>query len=215
MEIRPELPTDASSVRRVHRIAFGDHGQVVGELVADLRQLLTTETGLSYVAVEGSEVVGHILFTPAVLDAPRELVAVQVLSPLAVLPTCQGSGVGSALVTMGIQIMAARSVPVVFLEGDPDYYSRFGFLPGEHHCFRRPSLRIPKPAFQALTLPSYESWMTGTLVYPDAFWRHDAVGLRGADRVAEWSDGRDESPAGPPQRRPDLRDGPARLALDS
>lgn len=183
MEIRPELPTDSPSVQRVHRIAFGDHGQVVGELLDDLRELVTTETGLSYVAVEAGEVVGHILFTPAVLDAPRELVAVQVLSPLAVLPTCQGSGVGSALVTTGIQIMAARSVPVVFLEGDPNYYSRFGFLSGEQHCFRRPSLRIPKPAFQALTLPSYESWMTGTLVYPDAFWRHDTVGLRGADLI--------------------------------
>ena len=27
-------------------------------------------------------------------------------------------------------------------------------------------------------LPRYEPWMTGTLVYPDAFWRTDAVGLR-------------------------------------
>lgn len=142
---------------------------------------MTTDTGLSYVAVENGEVVGHILLTPAVLDAPRQLVVVQVLSPLAVLPTFQGSGIGSALVTKGIQIMTARSVPVVFLEGDPSYYSRFGFLSGEHQSFRRPSLRIPMSAFQALTLPPYESWMTGTLVYPDAFWRHDAVGLRGTD----------------------------------
>ena len=27
-------------------------------------------------------------------------------------------------------------------------------------------------------LPAYEPWMTGTLVYAEAFWRHDAVGLR-------------------------------------
>ncbi len=147
----------------------------------DLRQLVTTETGLSYVAVDNSDVVAHVLFTPAVLDTPRELVGVQVLSPLAVLPAFQGTGIGSALVSTGIQMMASRSVPVVFLEGDPRYYSRFGFRAGDDQLFRRPSLRIPKLAFQALTLPSYESWMTGTLVYPDAFWHHDAVGLREPD----------------------------------
>jgi putative acetyltransferase len=27
-------------------------------------------------------------------------------------------------------------------------------------------------------LPSYEPWMTGTLVYRHEFWDHDAVGLR-------------------------------------
>jgi putative acetyltransferase len=44
--------------------------------------------------------------------------------------------------------------------------------------FRRPSLRIPEVAFQAVLLPAHEPWMTGTFVYPDVFWRHDAVGLR-------------------------------------
>jgi putative acetyltransferase len=29
-----------------------------------------------------------------------------------------------------------------------------------------------------LRLPAYEPWMTGTLVYAEPFWRHDAVGLR-------------------------------------
>jgi hypothetical protein len=43
---------------------------------------------------------------------------------------------------------------------------------------RRPSLRIPEAAFQALELPAHEPWMTGTHVYAAAFWSHDAVGLR-------------------------------------
>ncbi len=33
---------------------------------------------------------------------------------------------------------------------------------------------------QVITLTAYEPWMTGTLVYPEPFWRHDAVGIRGA-----------------------------------
>ena len=78
----------------------------------------------------------------------------------------------------GIELLSERDVPLVFLEGAPGYYSRFGFEPGAAHGFRKPSLRIPDAAFQVLRLPTYESWMTGTLVYAEAFWRHDAVGRR-------------------------------------
>jgi putative acetyltransferase len=66
----------------------------------------------------------------------------------------------------------------VFLEGHPTYYPRFGFGQAGDQGFVAPSLRIPREAFMVYPLPSYEPWMTGTLVYPDAFWRTDAVGLR-------------------------------------
>jgi putative acetyltransferase len=36
-------------------------------------------------------------------------------------------------------------------------------------------------AFQVITFPAYEPWMTGTLVHAEPFWRHDAVGLRDPD----------------------------------
>jgi putative acetyltransferase len=118
------------------------------------------------------------MFTQSLLDAPRELVPVQVLSPVGVLPAFQGRGIGSALIRHGLELLAARPCPVVFLEGSPRYYPRFGFEPGGDLGFRKPSLRIPDRAFQALRLPAYEPWMTGTLVYDAAFWRHDCVGLR-------------------------------------
>ncbi|MHB8450990.1 MAG: hypothetical protein ACYDAQ_11155 [Mycobacteriales bacterium] len=41
-------------------------------------------------------------------------------------------------------------------------------------------MRIPDAAFQVLLLSAYQAWMTGTLVYRQAFWDHDAVGLRDA-----------------------------------
>lgn len=100
------------------------------------------------------------------------------LSPLAVLPERQGEGIGSALVRRGLQLLSERSVPLVFLEGSPDYYPRLGFQPGAELGFRKPSLRIPDAAFQAVPLPAHERWMTGTLVYSDTFWQYDAVGLR-------------------------------------
>lgn len=120
-------------------------------------------------------------FTRNLLDAPDRLVDVQVLSPLGVAPQHQHRGVGSALVRYGLDELSRRGVPLVFLEGSPVYYRRFGFSAGSAHRFRRPSLRIPEAAFQVKTLPAYEPWMTGTLVYRQTFWDHDLVGLRDAD----------------------------------
>jgi putative acetyltransferase len=178
MNLREELPADIAAVREVNARAFGDHGAVVAELVDSLRDTISTASGLSLVAERDGQIVGHVMFTRSLLDAPRRLVDVQVLSPLAVAPEFQRQGVGSALVRHGLKLMAARHVPLVFLEGDPGYYRRLGFLPGGEHGFRKPSLRIPDAGFQVKLLPGHEPWMTGTLVYSEPFWRHDCVGLR-------------------------------------
>jgi putative acetyltransferase len=179
VDIRSEQPQDRAAVRALHLAAFGDHGLVVADLVDALRDAVAPDSGLSLVAVDADgDIVGHVMFTRGLLDARLRLVEVQVLSPVAVLPVRQGGGIGSALIRAGLEIMVERSVPVVFLEGDPRYYSRLGFAAGAEQGFRKPSLRIPDAAFQAVRLPTHQPWMTGTFVYSEIFWRHDAVGLR-------------------------------------
>lgn len=179
MDLRVEQQHDRAAVRRLHLTAFGDHGLVVADLVDSLRATITADSGLSLVAADpGGDVLGHVMFTRGLLDAPQRLVDVQVLSPVAVLPPRQGRGIGTALIRAGLQVMTERAVPVVFLEGDPGYYSRLGFAPAAGQGYRSPSLRIPDAAFQAIRLPHHQPWMTGTLVYAETFWRHDAVGLR-------------------------------------
>ena len=182
MDIRAERDADHQAVENLHRRAFGDgHGDVVAGLVRALRH--DDPDALSLVAVDEEaidreRVAGHILFSCSLLDAPRRLVGVQVLSPLAVAPERQRRGIGAALIRHGLRLLDDRGVPVVFLEGDPRYYSRAGFAPGAARGFRKPSLRIPDAGFQAITLTAYEPWMTGTLVYSATFWDHDCVGLR-------------------------------------
>jgi putative acetyltransferase len=174
MEIR--LERDGDDVTEVHRVAFGDHGDKVAELVKALRR--DDPDLLSLVAEVGGEVVGNVMFTRSLLDAPPRLVDVLVLSPLAVLPEHQRTGVGRALIKRGLETADENGVPLVFLEGDPAYYSRSGFRAGGDLGFRKPSLRIPDAAFQVYPLTAYEPWMTGTLVYSATFWDYDSVGLR-------------------------------------
>jgi len=181
MKVRHEEPRDADAVAGIHREAFGDHGDVISALVDDLRTRLSREAGLSLVAEARGLVVGHAMFSAGLVDAPVQLVAIEVLGPIGVRPDAQRNGVATALIRRGLEILSARQVPAVFLEGDPGFYSRLGFMPAGTLGFRKPSLRIPDPAFQVITLPAYEPWMTGTLVYPEPFWRHDSVGLRDVD----------------------------------
>jgi len=178
--IRPATPADEPAITEVVTVAFGpDNGPVVARLVEALRASPAWDRALSFVAEDPSgQVIGYVLATVNLLDAPPRLVDVLVLSPLAVHPAHQHRGVGSRLVRHALAVLQDRPEPLVFLEGSPAYYPRFGFQPAGQKGFRRPSLRIPEPAFMVHPLPAYQPWMTGTLVYADPFWRLDCVGLR-------------------------------------
>nr|WP_269328523.1 N-acetyltransferase [Kineosporia babensis] len=176
--IRRETEADRPTADNVHTRAFAQDGPVIGALLKSLRALPPSACDLALVAEKDGQVVGSTLCTRSLLDAPRKLVNVAVLSPLAVDPEHHGQGLGSALVRAAIEEMSKTDVPLLFLEGDPAFYSRLGFVPGGPLGFRKPSLRTPDEAFLVVKLPAYEDWMTGTLVYAREFWDHDCVGLR-------------------------------------
>ena len=175
--IRPERPGDQVAVSEVQTAAFADGGQVAG-LVAALRATPAALAAASFVATVGDSVVGHVMLSASRLDAPPRLVSVYVLSPLGVVPQLQSRGIGTALVRHALAAARDLPVPLVFLEGSPEYYGKRGFERASDLGFRRPSLRIPPEAFQVARMPGYQPWMTGTLVYSDPFWAHDCVGLR-------------------------------------
>jgi putative acetyltransferase len=157
--------------------AFGsEEGPRIAELVAALDASARTE--LSLVAEAGGVVVGHVQLNRSWVDARRALVDVLVLSPLSVDPAHQRQGIGGLLLAAAVELAGENGSPAVFLEGAPDYYGRHGFEPATPRGFVRPSPRIPEPAFQVAVLAGFEEWMTGPLVYCDAFWALDCVGLR-------------------------------------
>lgn len=175
MRVRPQRGDETAAVRSVTARAFATQPGV-----PDLVEALAADAArVSLVAVDDRDtVIGHVLLSRGWVDAPQRLVEVLVLSPLSVDPDVQGRGIGATLVRTALEAAEEAAAPAVFLEGDPRYYGRHGFVAGTSRGFLRPSVRIPDAGFQVVTLTAHRPWMTGALVYPDAFWRHDSVGLR-------------------------------------
>lgn len=167
------------AMRELSIAAFGaGHAPDIGKLLDALRASWAWDDELCFVAEDDGELIGQALYTHAIVDAPRRLQDVLVLSPIGVRPDRQRHGIGSELINTSLMVLRQRREPLVFLEGNPDYYRRFGFVQAKDLGFIAPSVRIPAAGFMVQILPAYEQWMTGALIYPDAFWRVDAVGLR-------------------------------------
>lgn len=146
--IRAERPGDASRIRRVHLQAF--ETAVEADIVDTLRT--ACPEGLSLVAEVGGEVVGHILFTPAVIDTGARQLRGVGLAPVAVLPAYQGRGIGSCLVRAGIERVRAAGHPFVIVLGHPGYYPRFGFERASRYGIACEYAGVPDEAFMLLAL---------------------------------------------------------------
>ena len=173
MLIRRETPADAVAIAAIHRAAFAPHyagDPAVTEppepaLVETLRTDESWMPTLSLVALEYDTVVGHICLTRAGIG-PFPVLA---LGPLGVDPEKQKSGVGSALVHAALGAADALDESVVGLVGDPDYYARFGFVPGARLGIV-PDEAEWGPYFQVRPLTAYDSAVTGEFRYAAQFY---------------------------------------------
>lgn len=97
------------------------------DLLPVVRALSALDSGVqSIVAVRDTDIVGHVMFTDCSVAGSTETLSV--LGPLGVAPTQQKQGIGSALVQHGFAQLRDANVAAVYVLGDPNYYSRFGFV---------------------------------------------------------------------------------------
>jgi putative acetyltransferase len=127
---------DLDDVLEVERSAFGSDEEA--GLVRDLVNDPSATPLLSLLAYEDGQAVGHILFTAAHLAEAPDAAALSILAPLAVIPSAQRRGVGSALIERGLQLLSEAGVDLVFVIGHPDYYPRLGFEPAGRLGFAAP-----------------------------------------------------------------------------
>jgi putative acetyltransferase len=129
IDIRPETPADIPAIRVVNERAFG--GPAEAHLVDSLRA--ANKAAVSLVAVQGDQVVGHILFSPiTVANAPTTFRGVG-LAPMSVLPEFQRTGIGSRLVRDGLAACQRAGYDIVVVLGHVHYYPRFGFSTAKDH----------------------------------------------------------------------------------
>ena len=124
--IRPEQPADEQMIHDLTVAAFEPVSYSDGSeasIIAGLRE--DGDLAVSLVAVEGSNIVGHVAFSPVTVGASSD--GWYGLAPVSVCPDRQRKGIGSTLINEGLAILRTRGAKGCALVGDPDYYGRFGF----------------------------------------------------------------------------------------
>lgn len=161
--MRFERPDDAAGIRETNELAF--ESPLEAGLVDALRG---SADYLSLVATMDEQIVGHILFTPVRLEPPAGA-AIAGLAPMAVRPEHQRLGIGGQLIRAGLDACRDRGYSAVVVLGHPEYYPRFGFVPG--HTFGL-TCEFPTPpeAFMAIELvPDALKGVSGLARYLPAF----------------------------------------------
>ena len=144
IEIREECHDDIAAVRDLNRQAFGQdqESNIVDVLRANEAALL------SLVATVDDRVVGHIMYSPAVVG---DNITGAALGPMAVLPEYQRQRIGSKLIKAGNRKLKDAGCPFIVVVGHADYYPRFGFRPASKYRIKC-EWDVPDNAFMLLVL---------------------------------------------------------------
>jgi putative acetyltransferase len=165
-QVRPANEADAAAIWEVHEAAFGQ--PLEARLVAALSA--GGHERVSLVAEQDGQIVGHVLCSELHLNSAEQTPGASAvrtlgLAPLAVLPDHQRQGIGSRLVTKSLQEAQRAGWRLVFVLGEPDYYTRFGFSPVLAQQF---TCTYACPAFMAIALHP-DAAVEGTITYPPPF----------------------------------------------
>jgi len=164
MHIRQEKASDRAAVHAVNVGAFESLAEA--NLVDALRE--RARALVSLVAEHDEAIVGHILFSPVTLAGHDDL-RIMGLAPMAVSPTHQRKGFGSALVREGLHECRRLGCGAVVVLGHAEYYPRFGFVASTRFGIRS-QYDVPEEAFMVIELErGYLAGKSGTIRYHAAF----------------------------------------------
>lgn len=140
-------------MQNLYLSAFPEHERgLVSKLAVDLLAEETVPPTISLAAEADGAIVGHVAFSPVTFPEARDDSLAYILAPLAVAPAYQKRGIGSHLVKSGIQRLVPLGAALLFVYGDPNYYSRFGFSARAAEDFIPPYPLLYPFGWQALAL---------------------------------------------------------------
>lgn len=139
MQIRESTSQDYSAIRQVHANSFGQpEGPIVSKLACDLLVDQTALPLLSLVAIEQGNIVGNIIFSTVNIEGCDNDISAYILAPLAVAKEYQAKGIGKSLIQKGLATLQERGAELVFVLGDPNYYSQSSFKPVNINSLKPP-----------------------------------------------------------------------------
>jgi len=173
IQIRQEQPADYPFVFNLIEAAFktmkySNHTEHF--LVERLRKSEAFIPELSLVAVNDSQIVGHILLSIVKIKNEDSIFESLSLAPVSVLPEFQRKGIGGQLIKASHQLAKALGYKSVILLGHKDYYPRFGYLRADSFGIELP---FDSPKENCMAIELVENGLkkvNGMVEYPKAFF---------------------------------------------
>ena len=164
--IRSEKPADIEAIEQVTIAAFD--GKWYSDQTEHLVINRLREAGampVSLVAEMDGKVVGHVAFSKVTINGEDQ--DWYGLGPISVQPDLQKQGIGSRLIQAGLARIREMGAKGCVLEGDPNYYHRFGFKSYPNLIYEG----APAPQY-FMALPFYDEVPSGKVEYHPAFYNN-------------------------------------------
>lgn len=131
MNIRLEQEKDYLKVENLVRNSFWNvyrPGAFEHYIVHNLRDDESFVKELAYVIESDGEIIGHINYSKGKIDLDNgKSMDGLALGPIAIDTDWQNKGYGSELIEFTLNLIDEKDIPFVFVIGDENYYTRFGF----------------------------------------------------------------------------------------
>lgn len=184
--LRLERPEEYRVTEELVREAFWNHyvsGCDEHYLLHIMRDSPNFVRALDYVALSDGKIIGVVVFMKSFIAADNGCkYEVLCMGPIAVVPEYQRKGIGGMLITHTRKIATELGYRAILLCGDPEYYSKMGFVAAELFGIRTSENNY---AAALQVCPLYPDALTGITgkYYEDGIYNIDPVASETFDRL--------------------------------
>ena len=130
LTIDTEKESDFPEIYDLVKIAFQTSENADGDeqdYVNNLRKSGNYIPELALTIKDGTKIIGHIMLTKTIITRGYEKLDALLLSPVCIQLEYRNKGIASKLIRHSFTVAKDKGFKAIFLVGEPEYYSRFGF----------------------------------------------------------------------------------------
>lgn len=164
MNIRLEIPADCREVENLTREAFWNiyrPGCTEHFVLNQYRKNPDFMPQLDFVMEEGTEIIGHVMFSKAVIQKEGGgSLSAWTFGPISIRPDYQRKGYGLKLLKYALEKAKEAGVAVVCMEGKIDFYKHAGLFSPVHWV----SITTASRKTATCLISSPRNWCLDTLI---------------------------------------------------